>query len=53
MGCPVNGPGEAKAADYGVAGASDGKVVLFAKGEPLGVFPESEALERLLDAMGK
>jgi len=53
MGCPVNGPGEAKAADYGVAGTSGGKVVFFEKGRSLGVFTESEAMDRLLAALGR
>jgi len=34
MGCAVNGPGEAKEADVGIAGAS-GKFVLFKKGKLL------------------
>ena len=33
MGCVVNGPGEAKHADIGIAGGGDGKAALFAKGE--------------------
>ncbi len=32
MGCIVNGPGEAKHADIGIAGGGDGKAALFAKG---------------------
>ncbi len=32
MGCVVNGPGEAKHADIGIAGGGDGKAALFAKG---------------------
>ncbi len=36
MGCVVNGPGEAREADIGVAGAGE-KAVLFAKGEQVGV----------------
>lgn len=35
MGCVVNGPGEAKDADVGIAGGR-GKAVLFRKGEPVG-----------------
>ncbi|HPF86601.1 MAG TPA: flavodoxin-dependent (E)-4-hydroxy-3-methylbut-2-enyl-diphosphate synthase [Candidatus Limiplasma sp.] len=34
MGCVVNGPGEAKEADFGVAGGGNGKGVLFQKGMP-------------------
>jgi (E)-4-hydroxy-3-methylbut-2-enyl-diphosphate synthase len=33
MGCVVNGPGEARSADIGLAGAPDGSMVLFASGE--------------------
>ena len=32
MGCVVNGPGEAKHADIGIAGGGDGKAALFAGG---------------------
>ena len=34
MGCVVNGPGEAREADLGVAGGKDGMGVLFVKGQP-------------------
>ncbi len=34
MGCVVNGPGEAKEADYGLAGGANGKGVIFEKGMP-------------------
>lgn len=44
MGCAVNGPGEAKDADLGVAGAKDGQLVLFKDGRPLGVFAADAAL---------
>jgi len=43
MGCAVNGPGEARHADIGIAGGA-GKAVLFANGEPLGSYPEGEIL---------
>ena len=45
MGCAVNGPVEAKDADLGLAGASDGRVVVFKEGEAVGCHTESEALE--------
>lgn len=48
MGCVVNGPGEAKEADYGVAGGKD-KGILFRKGEVLGTFPYEELLSRLME----
>ncbi|MBR7143455.1 MAG: flavodoxin-dependent (E)-4-hydroxy-3-methylbut-2-enyl-diphosphate synthase [Lentisphaeria bacterium] len=50
MGCVVNGPGEAKDADLGIAGG-DGKVVLFRKGVIECTLPENEgfaALEKII-----
>ena len=47
MGCPVNGPGEARDADLGVAGTRRGELLLFRRGRVLGVFPPEEALRRL------
>lgn len=47
MGCAVNGPGEARDADVGVA-FGGGKGVLFAGGEQLRVLPQEEAVEALL-----
>lgn len=46
MGCVVNGPGEAREADYGIAGGK-GCGLLFSKGEIIGRVPE----ERLADAL--
>ncbi|WP_312637080.1 flavodoxin-dependent (E)-4-hydroxy-3-methylbut-2-enyl-diphosphate synthase [Oscillibacter sp.] len=46
MGCAVNGPGEAAAADIGIAGG-DGEGLLFRKGEVLCKVPQ----ERLVDAL--
>ncbi len=46
MGCAVNGPGEASAADVGIAGG-DGEGLLFCKGEIVKKVPQ----ERLLDAL--
>ena len=34
MGCVVNGPGEAREADFGIAGGGKGKGVIFQKGRP-------------------
>lgn len=48
MGCAVNGPGEARAADIGIAGG-DGKGMLIKKGEIVARFDEAEIEERLLD----
>ncbi len=52
MGCVVNGPGEAKEADIGLAGG-DGCVVLFKKDKILGKFPENEALNVLMNEINK
>lgn len=46
MGCVVNGPGEAREADYGIAGGK-AKGLLFKKGVVLGTYP----YERLCDAL--
>jgi len=47
MGCVVNGPGEAKEADLGIAGGK-GQAVLFRKGKVLRVVPENKILEELM-----
>ena len=47
MGCAVNGPGEAREADIGLAGG-DGCALLFARGEILRKVPEGEALDALM-----
>ena len=46
MGCAVNGPGEAREADVGLAGGN-GDFLLFAGGETIGRFPPDEAFRRL------
>ena len=48
MGCVVNGPGEAKDADIGIAGG-DGCAVLFKKGEIIKKLPENEIVDALMD----
>jgi (E)-4-hydroxy-3-methylbut-2-enyl-diphosphate synthase len=48
MGCVVNGPGEAREADVGVA-AGKGHGVLFRRGEPVRKLPEDKLLEALLE----
>lgn len=48
MGCVVNGPGEAREADIGIAGG-DGCAVLFKKGEVIRKVSENEILEVLLE----
>lgn len=47
MGCPVNGPGEARHADYGLAGGKD-RFILFRRGRVIDQVPEDHAVERLL-----
>ena len=52
MGCVVNGPGEASAADVGIAGGS-GEGLLFAKGKILRKLPESELVDALFEEIDK
>ncbi len=47
MGCAVNGPGEARQADIGIAGG-DGCALIFRKGEILRKVPESRAVDELI-----
>ena len=48
MGCAVNGPGEAREADVGVAGGGD-EAVLFRGGEVVEKVPQKDLLRRLID----
>lgn len=48
MGCVVNGPGEARGADIGIA-AGNGRGHLFIKGEVVRVVPESEMVTALIE----
>lgn len=52
MGCVVNGPGEAREADIGIAGG-DGCAMIFKKGEILRKVPENEVVEQLLEEIEK
>ena len=52
MGCVVNGPGEASAADIGIAGG-DGCGVLFKKGEIVKKLPEDKLLDALIEEIEK
>ncbi len=52
MGCVVNGPGEAKNADIGIAGGK-GCGVLFKKGEIICKLPESQLVDRLVEEVEK
>jgi (E)-4-hydroxy-3-methylbut-2-enyl-diphosphate synthase len=51
MGCPVNGPGEARGADVGIAaGVHQG--LLFVDGKSVGRFREDELVDALVEAAG-
>jgi (E)-4-hydroxy-3-methylbut-2-enyl-diphosphate synthase len=52
MGCIVNGPGEARDADYGVAGGKDDGVI-FSKGEPLRKVGRDEIYDALFEEIEK
>ncbi|MBO4235498.1 MAG: flavodoxin-dependent (E)-4-hydroxy-3-methylbut-2-enyl-diphosphate synthase [Firmicutes bacterium] len=47
MGCAVNGPGEARGADYGIAGG-EGKGIIFSKGEIIKSAYEEDLIEEFL-----
>ena len=49
MGCEVNGPGEARDADYGLAGGQNGKMVLFARGQVLRTVTVADAVNNLME----
>lgn len=50
MGCVVNGPGEARECDIGIAGGK-GEAVLFKNGEIIRKIPESEIIDTLLNEL--
>lgn len=52
MGCAVNGPGEAREADLGIAGG-DGEGLLFRKGEILCKVPQDKLVDALMDEIAK
>ena len=52
MGCVVNGPGEAKEADIGIAGG-DGCGLIFKKGEILRKVDEKDLLDELMKEIDK
>lgn len=52
MGCVVNGPGEAREADIGIAGGK-GQGILFKKGEIVRKIPADKLVEELLDEIDK
>ncbi|HCE45923.1 MAG TPA: 4-hydroxy-3-methylbut-2-en-1-yl diphosphate synthase [Lentisphaeria bacterium] len=47
MGCVVNGPGEARDADFGIAGAKKSRAAVFMKGRLKGIYSEAAAMEML------
>lgn len=52
MGCVVNGPGEAREADIGIAGG-DGNGLVFRKGEILRKVPEDKLIDALIEEIEK
>jgi (E)-4-hydroxy-3-methylbut-2-enyl-diphosphate synthase len=52
MGCEVNGPGEAKDADVGIA-AGSGRAVIFRKGKKVRVVAEADMLSALMEEIEK
>ncbi len=52
MGCAVNGPGEAREADIGIAGG-DGVGLIFKNGEVIRKVPENELVESLMEEIDK
>jgi (E)-4-hydroxy-3-methylbut-2-enyl-diphosphate synthase len=52
MGCEVNGPGEAKSADYGIAGG-DGFSLIFKKGEKVARVSPDVQLQALMDVINE
>ncbi len=51
MGCEVNGPGEAKEADFGIAGGRSGFMHIFAKGKVIKKVQVSDAVKELLEVI--
>lgn len=45
MGCPVNGPGEARDADIGIAGSKNGQLIIFQNGKIIGAYSEKDGFE--------
>jgi (E)-4-hydroxy-3-methylbut-2-enyl-diphosphate synthase len=52
MGCEVNGPGEARAADLGVAGGK-GIGLIFKRGQVIRKVPEAEIVNALMEEVRK
>ena len=52
MGCVVNGPGEAREADYGIAGGRD-KGLIFKKGQVVGTYPYDKLCDALTEMISE
>jgi (E)-4-hydroxy-3-methylbut-2-enyl-diphosphate synthase len=52
MGCPVNGPGEARDADIGIAGGVN-SFLIFRRGKPVKTLKEDEAIRYVIEEMKK
>ena len=52
MGCVVNGPGEAREADFGIAGGN-GSGIVFSHGQVLRTVPENQLVSSLLEEIHK
>ena len=52
MGCVVNGPGEARDADIGIAGGN-GEGLIFKKGEIIRKVPENDIVDELIKEIEK
>ena len=52
MGCVVNGPGEAREADIGIAGGK-GEGLIFKKGEIIKKVPENQLIDALMAEIEK
>ncbi len=53
MGCAVNGPGEAKDADIGIAGAGKSSFILFRSGKTIGVYTADKAFQKFEEEIKK
>ena len=52
MGCVVNGPGEARESDIGIAGGK-GEGIIFKKGEVIKKVKEEELIDALMEEVSK
>ena len=52
MGCVVNGPGEAREADIGIAGGK-GEALLIKKGEIIRKIPEDRIIDELIEEINR